>query len=254
MSQPDYVARNQSSWTKAAEEYAAKARSNWSSEVTWGIWEIPEADVGLLPDVSGKDVIELGCGTGYVSAWLKRLGAHPVGLDPTWAQLQTAARMQGEFELHYPLVKAAAEAAPFKDESFDLVISEYGAAIWSDPYLWIPEAARLLRPGGELIFLGNASLLMLCVFDDAEVPARPELQRDYFGMHRFEWSDPDDGVEFHIPHGEWIRLFRANGFVIEDFIELRPPEDATTTYKFVDLDWARRWPTEEVWKVRKTPG
>ena len=253
MKQPDYVARNQASWTQAADEYAARGRSNWSSEITWGIWEIPEADLGLLPDVAGKDVIELGCGTGYVSGWLKRLGARPVGLDPTWTQLQSAAQFQREFELEYPLVKAAAEAAPFKDASFDLAISEYGAAIWSDPYLWIPEAARLLRPGGELIFLGNANLLMLCVFDE-EIPARPELQRDYFGMHRFEWLDEYEGVEFHIPYGEWIRLFRANGFVVEDLVELRPPEDATTTYKFVDLEWARRWPTEEAWKVRKSSG
>ncbi len=251
METPDYVAQNQANWKSVAEDFAAKGRINWAGEPKWGIWDIPESDVGLLPDVAGKDVIELGCGTGYVSAWLARRGARPIGLDPTWEQLQSAQRLQGEFELSFPLVKAAAEVAPFRDASFDIAISEYGAAIWSDPYLWIPEAARLLRPGGELIFLGNATLLVLCVFDEEGIPATPELKRDYFGMHRFEWPD-DDGIEFHIGYGDWIRLFRANGFIVEDLIELRPGEGATTTYDFVDLAWARRWPSEEVWKLRKS--
>ncbi len=145
-----------------------------------------------------------------------------------------------------------AEAVPLADASFDLAISEYGAAIWCDPYRWIPEAARLLRPGGRLIFLGNAALLVLTTPEtDAEGPAGPTLRRDYFGMHRFEWPD-DESVEFHLTHGDWIRLLRGNGFEIEDLIELQPPIDATTRYPWVTLEWARRWPCEEVWVARRT--
>jgi hypothetical protein len=55
-----------------------------------------------------------------------------------------------------------------------------------------------------------------------------------------------------LPYGEWIRLFRANGLVVEDLVELRPPEGATTTYtEFTSYEWARRWPAEQIWKVRK---
>ena len=129
----------------------------------------------------GLDAIELGCGTAYVSAWLARLGARPVGVDITPAQLETARAIQAEHGLAFPLIEANAEAVPLPDASFDLAISEYGAAIWCDPYRWIPEAARLLRPGGRLIFLGNSTLLMLCAPDEDDVPAGDRLLRPTSG-------------------------------------------------------------------------
>ena len=250
--QPDYIARNQAGWTEWSADFETRNRSDWAAgEPRWGIWGLPESEVGMLPEVSGLDTIELGCGTGYVSAWLARRGARPVGIDPTWAQLSAAARFQDEFSLRYPLVCAAAEAAPFADASFDLVISEYGASIWSDPYRWIPEASRLLRPGGQLTFLVGGTLMMLCMPElDAELPAKDRLVRDYFGLHRIDWPD-DNTVEFHLGYGDWIRLLRANGFEVEDLIELRPPDDAETVYEYVTTDWARRWPSEEIWKARK---
>jgi len=117
---------------------------------------------------------------------------------------------------------------------------------------WIPEASRLLRPGGRLIFLVNGTILVLCMPDDESKPTTPELLRTYFGMHRFEWSEGDESVEFHLGYGDWIRLLRENGFEIENLKELRPPEGATTRYPFVTLEWARRWPSEEVWIARKS--
>jgi SAM-dependent methyltransferase len=208
--------------------------------------------VHLLPDdVSGLDVIELGCGTGYVSAWLARRGAHPVGIDNSPRQLETARSFQQEFGISFPLLLGNAEHVPFSGESFDLAISEYGAAIWADPYRWIPEAARILRPGGRLIFLGNSPWIMACVPElESEGAATERLLRPYFGMHRFEWPD-SDGVEFHIGHGDWVRLLRANGFEIENLIELRPSPEATTSYEWVTLDWARKWPAEEAWVASK---
>ena len=177
-------------------------------------------------------------------------GARPVGIDLSENQLATARALQDAHHLHFPLIQCSAEAVPLADASFDLAISEYGAAIWCDPYRWIPEAARLLRPGGRLIFLGSAALLVLTMTDsDAEGPAGTTLRRDYFGMHRFEWDD-DESVEFHLNHGDWIRLLRGSGFEIEDLVELRPSADAKTRYPFVTLEWARRWPSEEVWVAR----
>jgi SAM-dependent methyltransferase len=247
----DHVARNRIGWNAAAADYAEPGRRNWAAEPSWGIWSVPETDVHILPDVQGLDTIELGCGTGYVSAWLARRGARPVGIDMSENQLATARALQDEYDLHFPLIQGNAEATPFPDASFDLAISEYGAAIWCDPYRWIPEAARLLRPDGRLIFLGNGALLMLTMTDtDAEGPAGTTLRREYFGMHRFEWPD-EEGVEFHLTHGDWIRLFRRTGFDVEDLIELQAPEGATTRYPFVTLEWARRWPSEEVWVVRR---
>ncbi len=248
----DHVLRNRAVWNGWADEYADPGHRAWSQdEPSWGIWGIPESDVGMLPeDATGLETIELGCGTGYVSAWLARRGARVVGIDNSPAQLRTAQRLQTEFGLAFPILQADAEHVPFADASFDLAISEYGASIWADPYRWIPEAARVLRPGGQLVFLVNGTILMLCSPYDDDEPAPNELLRDYFGIHRFEWTDATY-VDFHLGYGDWIRLLRANGLEVEDLIEVRPPEDATTRYPYVTLDWARRWPSEEIWKARK---
>jgi SAM-dependent methyltransferase len=248
---PEHARRNRAHWDELAARYAEAGRRNWATdEITWGIWGIAESDVRLLPDVRGLDVIELGCGTAYVSAWLARRGARTTGIDNSPRQLETARALQQEHGLDFPLLLGNAENVPLPDASVDLAISEYGAAIWADPYLWIPEAARLLRPGGQLIFLGNGVLMMLCAPDEEDEPATERMLRPYFGMHRFEWPD-DDSVEFHLGYGDWIRLLRRSGFEVEDLVELRPPEEASTSYPFVTIEWARRWPSEEVWKARR---
>ena len=248
----DHLRRNRVLWDRWAEQYVANGERSWATaDATWGIWSVPEADVGMLPDdLAGKDAIELGCGTAYVSSWLARRGARVVGIDNSQAQLATARRLQHAHGMHFPLLQGNAETVPFPDASFDFAISEYGACLWADPYRWVPEAARLLRPGGRLVFLVNSSLLTLCVHEQDGVAATNALLRPSFGMHRLEWLD-DPGVEFHLSHGDWIGLLRRSGFEIEELVEVRPPADATSSYAFVTLDWARQWPSEEVWKVRK---
>jgi SAM-dependent methyltransferase len=249
--EPDYVLRNRASWDEWAPGYEQAGHRNWASgEPTWGIWGVPEAEVGMFPpQLEGIDAIELGCGTGYVSSWLARRGARTVGIDNSAAQLETARSLQREHGIDFPLIHGNAEQVPRPDESFDLAISEYGASIWCDPLKWIPEAARLLRPGGRLAFLVNSPLIMMCVPDEEDAPAGDRLLRPYFGMHRFEWSD-DDSVEFHLPHGEMIDLLRDTGFEVEGLTEIRPPEGSTTRYP-ASLEWARQWPCEEVWKARR---
>jgi SAM-dependent methyltransferase len=251
---PEHVRRNRAEWDKWAGSYAEWAPRAWAAtEPTWGIFSVPDAQLGALPaSVDGLDVVELGCGTAYFSAWLARWGARPVGIDNSPEQLATARRMQEQFDLSFPLHLGNAEQTPFPDASFDLAISEYGASIWCDPYQWIPEVARILRPGGQLIYLVNGTIMMLCTPIDAleDTPASTRLERPYFGLGRMEWPDTD-AVEFVLGYGDWIRLLRANGFEVEDLIEVRPPEGATTDFKMVTLDWARQWPCEEIWKARK---
>ena len=246
--------KNVEAWTATNAAYTDRAApSAWArDEIAWGVFGIAERNVGVLPDVDGLDVVELGCGTAYFSAWLARRGARVVGVDPTPAQLETARRMQKQFGLEFPLVQARGEDVPLPDGSFDLALSEYGASIWADPERWIPEAARLLRPGGLLVFFRGSTLAMLCSpVDDEEAPIEQQLHRPLFGMNRFEWSD--GSIEFHLPHGELIRLLRRSGFDIEDLIELQAPEDAERhpEYDHVPPEWARKWPAEEIWKARK---
>jgi SAM-dependent methyltransferase len=249
---PDSIERNRAEWTGWAAEFVESAERNWASDrISWGVWDVPEVELQVLPDLNGKDVVELGCGTAYVSAWLARQGARPVGVDPTPAQLETARRMEEQHGLEFPLIEAPAEEVPLPDASFDLAVSEYGASIWAEPHRWIPEAARLLRPGGHLVFLVNGTLFNLCS-KDVEEPPDTAFQRDYFGLYRLEWSD-DESVNFYLGYGDWIRLLRANGFEVERLVEIQAPESAQPSrFEALPLpDWARRWPSEDIWVARK---
>jgi len=251
----DHVVLNRSYWDTRAAEYAETGRACWASdEPRWGIWGIPQSRLPVLPDdLEGKDVVELGCGTAYVGAWAARRGARVVGIDNSPAQLATATRLQREHDLHFELHLGNAESTPFPGGAFDLAITEYGACVWCDPYRWIPEAARLLRPGGRLIFLRDSTLLMLC--EPQEGVAADRLLRSQFELGRIVWDDPAGRcVEFHLPHGDLVRLLGKHGLVLEDLVEVPAPEGATTRYPYVTGGWARRWPSEEVWFARKTRG
>ena len=152
--------RNVALWTETNAKFTDESATRaWArEEITWGKWRGIESELNVLGDVSGKDIVELGCGTAYFSAWLAKRGARVVGVDPTPAQLATARRMMEETGIRFDLVEAPGESVPLPDSSFDLAISEHGAAVWADPYKWIPEAARLLRSGGVLAFMHGTPL------------------------------------------------------------------------------------------------
>lgn len=249
---PDSVATNAAQWDRYNAEYTdAQAEQAWApQEVTWGVFGVPETSIGSpLGDVDGLDVIELGCGTAYFSAQLAHRGARPVGVDPSTAQLATARRMMEATGTTFPLVEAPGERVPLADASFDLAVSEFGASLWADPALWVPEAARLLRPGGRLVFLTNSFISYLCAIDEGGTAE--SLQRPQFGAYRIQWSDAE-GTEYHLAHGDWIDLLRASGFEIERLIELKAPESAKEHeyYDYVAPEWARQWPAEEIWVAR----
>ena len=235
-----------------AAEYAPRAVHSWAqSDPSWGIWESLRSELGLLADVAGKDVLEDGCGTAYVSAWMKRRGAAPVGLDnspPNW-------RRRG----------GCSASTIFTFRSFTVrqrhCPSRRRASTWSSPNTE-PRSGPTLTCGFprravcsarvESSFTSATGLFSwpACRRLDADLPAKHELLRDYFGMHRFEWPD-DESVEFHLGYGDWIRLFRSHDLEVLDLLELRPSAGAETVYDFVSAEWARRWPAEQVWRVRK---
>jgi SAM-dependent methyltransferase len=247
----DYVERNRAAWDRWALDYTATGRKAWTnSELRWGIWGIAESELGLLaPFPAGSDVIELGCGTASISAWVARAGLRPVAVDVSRKQLDIAARLQEELGPTFPLIHANAEEVPYETESFDLVVSEYGASLWCEPHHWLTEASRLLRPRGSLILVTNSPLLMACTPEDG-ARAGDRLVRDHFASPVREY--PDEGVvEFHLTHGNWIELLNAYGFVVERLAELRPPHGTKPRFDFVSIEWARRWPSEEIWVARK---
>jgi SAM-dependent methyltransferase len=245
-----HEAHNRAMWDAYSDEYQAKhgAQLAASGGLAWGTSQIPEAEFQVLGDVSGKDILELGCGAAQWSIALSQAGARPVGLDLSERQLEHARRLMAEAGVDFPLIHGSAEAVPLPEASFDIVFCDHGAMTFADPYRTVPEAARLLRPGGLFAFSHHSPIETICWALGEEMVSE-RLVNDYFGMHRFE---EDDESYFQLPYGEWIRLFRANDLAVEDLIEPRPPEGATSSYRNADeLAWARRWPSEEIWRLRR---
>jgi ubiquinone/menaquinone biosynthesis C-methylase UbiE len=242
----EHARKNQAHWDRDAADYQRRnaAHINRHDDPAWGLWQIPESELQILGDVAGKDVLELGCGAAQWSIALARRGARCTGLDLSEQQLAHARAAGADF----PLVHGTAEALPFADASFDVVFCDFGALTFTDPTLSIPEAARVLRPGGLLAFSHGTPLDSLC-WNEASQSMERVLQRPYFGLHREEWGEH---VTFMLTYGAWIQLFRANGLRVEDLREIQPPADATSSYRDeADHAWARRWPMDQIWKLRK---
>jgi len=247
----DGLARNRALWSIINEQFTdADADRAWASDdLRWGLFGVPDETLGAVGEVAGLDVVELAGGTAYFSAWLARRGARVVAVDLSAEQLRSALRCQDVHGPRFPLVQADAQHVPLADGCADLVVSEHGAAAWCDPELWVPEAARLLRPGGRLVFLTNSLLSAMCVPED-EGPAGDRLLRGQRDCARVAWSG--GGVEHHPSHGDWIRVLRAAGFVVDALHELYAPAASGDHeyYEIATAAWASSWPAEELWVAR----
>jgi SAM-dependent methyltransferase len=257
MNEPDehHVAVNRAHWDRTAPEMVASAERLWASErITWGLWDLPESEVGLLGDppidLAGLRAIELGCGTAYVAGWLARRGASVTGVDVSPQQLSTARRLADAHRVDLTLLEADAEATGLPPGTFDLAVSEYGASLWCDPERWIVEAARLLRPGGRLAFLTSSPFVSLASPVDGSLPVTERFERPWFELERLDWRgalDLPGGIEFVAAAPRWIRILRAAGFDVVDHRELRPPAGAADPGWGVPPAWANRWPSEQTW-------
>jgi SAM-dependent methyltransferase len=243
---------NRAFWDRDADDYQAEHASQLDADTMgWGVWNLPEAELNVLGDVTGADVLEYGCGAAQWAVKLARVGARVTGLDQSRGQLRHAAARVSTAAVPVRLVCASATAVPLRDASFDLVFCDHGAMSFCDPHLTVPEVARLLRPGGRFAFNISTLLRNLCFpAGDPDAAVTRRLHGKWFGARAFDWGDGT--IDYQIPHGEWIGLFREHGLAVEDLLDLRAPKHATSTYMdYVDHGWARRWPAEEIWRVRK---
>jgi SAM-dependent methyltransferase len=248
----DEVRANLRSWESDSADYQRRHDEALGGDrpLRWGTFSIPEDDVGALGDVDGVHALELGCGAAQFGIKVAMRGARVVGLDFSENQLAAARPNMDAAGVRFPLVRADAEQLPFADGCFGLVFCDHGAMNFTDPCITVPEIARVLRPGGWLVFDMPTPFISV-TWPPVEGPPGRELFRPYHGMHVLRWDD-DGTAEYQLTYGGWIRLFRANGLVVEDLIELRPAEDATTSFPdYASLEWARDFPAEHIWKVRK---
>lgn len=251
----DHVAINRDVWDADAENWVAAGERLWASEKpVWGNWGVADGSLDLIPsDLTNKDTIELGCGTGYVSGWMARRGARVTAIDVSPNQLATARRLAKEYKADITFIEGNAEATGLEDASFDFAISEYGAAIWCPPGKWLPEAWRLLRPGGKLVFLGNHPMLILCSPLNG-APCDTTLHRPYVGMWGADWTEVEfdpSGVCFNLTISAWMDLFFDIGFTVSNYKEVFAPESITEMRACVPAEWAKKYPVEQVWHLEK---
>ncbi|MBF9034167.1 methyltransferase domain-containing protein [Rhodobacterales bacterium HKCCE2091] len=251
----DHLAINRDIWNADAVNWVASAEDRWRQETpVWGNWNTPEAGLDMLPaDMTGMDAIELGCGTGYVSGWMARRGARVTAIDISAEQLATARRIAAEHGAGITFIEGNAEATGLPDAAFDFAISEYGASIWCPPRAWLREARRLLRPGGRLVFLGNHPMSLVCSPLDGS-PCDRTLHRPYRGMWGADWTGvtyEPTGICFNLTVSGWMEVFAETGFAVEGYHELYAPEGEEGTRGAVPADWARDYPVEQVWHLRR---
>ena len=252
----DYLSINRDVWNADAANWVDFAKKSWLLDPPeWGTWRNTEEDLKMLPaDMSGLDAIELGCGTGYVSYWMARRGARVTAIDISPEQLATALALKSEHDADITFIEGNAEATGLPDAAFDFAISEYGASIWCPPEAWLSEAWRLLRPGGQLVFLGNHPLSLVCSPLDGS-PAELTLHRPYRNMWGADWTEVEfepSGVCFNLTIAGWMSLFNEIGFAVKNYQEIYAPEGAQGTRAAIPADWARVYPVEQVWHLTKT--
>ena len=149
---PEHVCRNRAVWDDWASEYEDEGEAAWANQTP--TWEISGA-----PNLSSqccRKILPARMRLSPAVAWLcfRLAGSARGGVVASRipSELATARRLKRQHGLDFPLLHGNAEAVPYPHFSSDFAISEYGACLWADPQRWVPEAARLLRPGGRLVF------------------------------------------------------------------------------------------------------
>ena len=253
----DHVSINTDIWNKDAANWVEFAKDRWARDTPiWGCWENSEEELKLIPsDMTGTHAIELGCGTGYVSYWMSKRGAAVTGIDVSTKQLDTARNLAVLHKANIDFRERNAEDTGFPAATFDFAISEYGASIWCAPEKWLPEAYRLLRPGGALVFLGNHPISLICSPLDG-TPADKRLHRPYREMWGADWTKVEfepTGICFNLTLSGWMELIMETGFAVGRYHELYAQKSAFGTRAAIPAEWAKDYPVEQVWLLRK-PG
>ena len=198
------------------------------ADLLWCPEGLREADAHLLGDVAGRDVLEVGCGAAQGARWLAAAGARVTAFDVSHGQLREARRLDARTGVRVErLVQADAQFLPFRSEAFDVVVSAFGGFPFvADSARAMREAARVLRPGGRLVF--SVTHPLRWIFPDDPGPAGLTVQQSYFD--RTPYVEVDDRgeaayVEHHRTLGDRVRELVAAGLVLDDLVEPEWPDD-----------------------------
>ncbi|MBL0886328.1 class I SAM-dependent methyltransferase [Myceligenerans indicum] len=217
-------------WDDNAAEYLDDHDAFLAGELRWGPEGLTESEAGLLGDVAGRDVLEIGAGAAQCSRWLAARGARTVATDVSWAMLRgnrsrtpasTRAATRSDARDDVPLVQADARALPFAAGSFDVVFTSFGAIPFvPDAGRVHAEAARVLRPGGRWVF--SVTHPLRWAFPDDPTIAGLTATRSYFDRRPYVETDDAGRVtyaEYHRTVGDHVREVAAAGLRLVDLVE-----------------------------------
>jgi SAM-dependent methyltransferase len=213
---------NRQDWDRNADAYQAE-HGAFLRDVgfVWCPEGLDEADAGLLGEVRGRTVLEVGCGAGQCGRWLLTRGAEAVGVDLSHRQLQHSSRIDGDTGLRLRVVCGTATALPFAAQSFDLAFSAYGALPFvRDVDAVLAEVRRVVRPGGRFVF--SVSHPVRWTLPDDPGVGGLTVTHSYFDRSPYVETD-DDGevssVEHHRTLGDWVRAVHGSGMTLVDLVE-----------------------------------
>jgi SAM-dependent methyltransferase len=215
-------------WDRYADEYqATHGPYLGDAGFLWGPEGLTEDEAGMLGDVAGKDVLEVGSGAGQCSRWVRTHGGRGFGIDLSHRQLQHSRRIDEASGVAVPAVLGTATALPFADDSFDVVFSSFGALQFvSDIDDAVAETARVLRPGGRYAF--SITHPTRWVFPDDPGPAGLTARQSYWDRTPYVEVEEESGtvayVEHHRTLGDWVALLSGHGFRLTDLLEPEWPE------------------------------
>lgn len=224
------------------------------ADLLWCPEGLREADVHLLGDVAGRDVLEVGCGAAQGARWLVAAGARVTAFDVSYGQLQQARALDARTGVAVPrLVQADAQHLPFRDASFDVVASAFGGIPFvADSAGTMRECARVLRPGGRLVF--SVTHPLRWVFPDDPGPGGLTVQQSYFDRTPYVEVDETGEaayVEHHRTVGDRVRELVAAGLVLEDLLEPEWPEGHEREWGQWSPLRGRLLPGTSIWVARK---
>lgn len=219
-----FGAANSRFWTGYADEYLAEHGGTLgTSDLLWCPEGLYESDAGLLGDVAGLDVLEVGCGAAQGSRWVAARGGRPVATDLSPGMLSHAKRLNDDAGVTFPLIQADARSLPFPQGSFDVAFTAFGAIPFvPDPERIFTEVARVLRPGGRWVF--STSHPMRWGFADDPDPAHLRIVRPYVDGSPYLEHDDAGAVtyaEFQHTFEDLVRGLHAAGLLITDLREPR---------------------------------
>lgn len=235
-------------WNQVAADYQSR-QAIATSSAHYGPWAPTENELRLLGDVRGLRILDIGCGGGQCAVAFARQGAVTAGIDVSDAQLEHARQLARDEGVNVAFVQGVAEDLSFfADASWDVVFSVYAFQYIADMPRCLSECARVLRPGGRLVFSLDHPI-RTCFFDDEEHESAPYPARSYFDHRPLAWMFGDTSVWMHSYHhtiAEWVDMLARAGFCIQRLLE--PP----LPLSIIDEQWPQDDPLAVLCNIPST--